>query len=318
MGDVDDGTGLFPIGELARRTGLPVKTVRFWSDLGLVPPARRTHAGYRMYGQDALARLALVRTLRDLGVDLKTVQRVLEQEVTVAEVAQAHADALDAHIRTLRLHRTVLRVVAKRGATAKELETMNKLAQMTGEERRRLVTNFLDDVFGGVEETEVERIYRHGLPELPDEPAPEQIEAWVELAELVQDPAYRARAREMVVKGDELRKEGGDRVPDESTQQAGQQVAERAGRALADGVDPESAAARPIVDEFAEVMATEGTDPASPEYRRELADRLETFFDRRVERYWQLVGIINGWNREIPTLAPAYEWLATGLRASPR
>ncbi|HEX6447199.1 MAG TPA: MerR family transcriptional regulator [Streptosporangiales bacterium] len=316
MGNVDDGTGLFPIGELARRTGLSVKTVRFWSDLGLVPPADRTHAGYRMYGQDALARLALVRTLRDLGVDLKTVQRVLAREVTVAEVAQAHADALDAHIRTLRLHRTVLRVVAKRGATARELETMNKLAQMTGEERRRLVTNFLDDVFGGVEETEVERMYRHGLPELPDEPAPEQIEAWVELAELVQDPAYRARAREMVVRGDELRREGGDRVPDESAQQAGQQVAERAGRALADGVDPASPDARPIVDAFAAAMATEGTDPTSPEYRRELADRLEVFSDRRVERYWQLVGIINGWDRRIPSHAPAYEWLVTGLRAS--
>ncbi|MBO0890343.1 MAG: MerR family transcriptional regulator [Acidothermales bacterium] len=313
---MDDGTGLFPIGELARRTGLSVKTVRFWSDLGLVPPADRTHAGYRMYGQDALARLALVRTLRDLGVDLKTVQRVLEREVTVAEVAKAHADALDAHIRTLRLHRTVLRAVAKRGATAKELETMNKLAQMSGEERRRLVTSFLDDVFGGVEETEVEQMYRHGLPELPDEPTQEQVEAWVELAELVQDPGYRARAREMVVKGDELRKEGGSRVPDEQAQQAGQQVAARAGQALADGVDPTSAEAGPIVDDFAAAMATEGTDPSAPEYRSELADRLATFFDRRVERYWQLVATINGWDREIPSMTPAYEWLIAGLRSS--
>lgn len=315
MARMDDGTGLFPIGELARRTGLSVKTVRFWSDLGLVPPAGRTHAGYRMYGQDALARLALVRTLRDLGVDLRTVQRVLEREVTVAEVAAAHADALDAHIRTLRLHRTVLRAVARRGATPEEMETMNKLAQMTGEERRRLVTSFLDDVFGGVEETEVERMYRHGLPELPDEPTQEQVEAWVELAELVQDPGYRARAREMVVRGDELRKEGGSRVPDERAQQAGQEVAVRAGQALADGVDPTSAEAAPIVADFATAMATEGTDPASPQYRHELADRLETFFDRRVERYWQLVATVNGWDRQIPSMAPAYEWLTAGLRS---
>lgn len=315
MGDMDDGTGLFPIGELARRTGLSVKTVRFWSDLGLVPPADRTHAGYRMYGQDALARLALVRTLRDLGVDLKTVQRVLAREVTVAEVAKAHADALDAHIRTLRLHRTVLRAVARRGATPEEMEIMNKLAQMTGEERRRLVTSFLDDVFGGVEETEVERMYRHGLPELPDEPTQEQVEAWVELAELVEDPDYRARARAMVVKGGELRKQGGDGVPDERAQQAGQEVAVRAGQALADGVDPTSPDARSIVDDFAAAMATERTDSTSSQYHRELADRLATFSDRRVERYWQLVGTINGWNREVPSHAAAYEWLIAGLRA---
>lgn len=40
---------LLTIGELARLTGLPVKTVRFWSDQGLVQPADRTRAGYRLY-----------------------------------------------------------------------------------------------------------------------------------------------------------------------------------------------------------------------------------------------------------------------------
>ncbi|MGH3094628.1 MAG: MerR family transcriptional regulator, partial [Streptosporangiales bacterium] len=94
---MDDGTALLSIGELARRTGLTVKTIRFWSDEGLVPPADRTPAGYRLYGPDALARLALVRTLRELGVDLATVQRVLAREVSVTEVAEAHADALDVH-----------------------------------------------------------------------------------------------------------------------------------------------------------------------------------------------------------------------------
>ncbi|MBO0774332.1 MAG: MerR family DNA-binding transcriptional regulator, partial [Actinobacteria bacterium] len=41
------GDTLLTIGELARLTGLPVKTIRFWSDEGLVPPADRTPAGYR-------------------------------------------------------------------------------------------------------------------------------------------------------------------------------------------------------------------------------------------------------------------------------
>lgn len=35
----DDGTGLFTIGELARSTGLSVRTIRFWSDEGVLPPA---------------------------------------------------------------------------------------------------------------------------------------------------------------------------------------------------------------------------------------------------------------------------------------
>jgi MerR family regulatory protein len=50
---VADMTGepLMTIGELATLAGLPVKKVRFWSDQGIVPPAARSGAGYRLYGQ---------------------------------------------------------------------------------------------------------------------------------------------------------------------------------------------------------------------------------------------------------------------------
>jgi DNA-binding transcriptional MerR regulator len=99
---------LYSIGELDRRTGLAVRTIRFYSDRGVVPPTNRSPAGYRLYDLDALVRLDLVRTLRDLGDDLATIQRVLGREITVPEVAAAHAEALDVQIRALRLRRAVL------------------------------------------------------------------------------------------------------------------------------------------------------------------------------------------------------------------
>ena len=55
------------IGELARRTGLTVKTVRFYSERGVVTPAR-TAAGHRRYDAGAVVPLGLVRTLRELGL----------------------------------------------------------------------------------------------------------------------------------------------------------------------------------------------------------------------------------------------------------
>ncbi|MES4908928.1 hypothetical protein [Streptomyces sp. NPDC000395] len=82
----------------------------------------------------------LVRTLRDLGLDLAVIRQVLDREVSVPEVATAHADALDVQIRTLRLGRAVLRAVAKRGSTPQEVDLMHKLAKLSDEERRRLVT----------------------------------------------------------------------------------------------------------------------------------------------------------------------------------
>jgi DNA-binding transcriptional MerR regulator len=71
------GDTLYSIGDLARRTGLTVRTIRFYSDRGIVPPADRSPAGYCRYGIDAVARLDLVRTLRDLGVDLSTIRKAL-------------------------------------------------------------------------------------------------------------------------------------------------------------------------------------------------------------------------------------------------
>ncbi|MFF2814281.1 MerR family transcriptional regulator [Kitasatospora cineracea] len=103
------------MGAPARRTGLTVKTVRYYSDTGLVPSTDRTSAGYRRYGAEAVARLELVRTLRELGIGLEAARRALEREASLAAVARAHADAPDLRIRTLRQRRAVLRAVAERG-----------------------------------------------------------------------------------------------------------------------------------------------------------------------------------------------------------
>jgi DNA-binding transcriptional MerR regulator len=88
--------GTYSIGELARRTGLTVKAIRLYSDRGIVLPIGRTAAGHRRYGPEAVARLALVHTLRELGFGLAVIRRVLARERTLGEVAAKHAAALDA------------------------------------------------------------------------------------------------------------------------------------------------------------------------------------------------------------------------------
>ncbi|WP_238455287.1 MerR family transcriptional regulator [Micromonospora sp. ATA51] len=148
-----NGDTAYSIGELARRTGLTVKAIRFYSDRGIVPPSGRSPAGHRRYGIEDLARLELVRTLRDLGLDLTTIRKVVDREVTLPEVAAAHAEALAVQIRMLRLRRAVLTAVARRGSTPEEMELMHQLVKLSEEERRRLVGEFLDTVFGGLAAT---------------------------------------------------------------------------------------------------------------------------------------------------------------------
>ncbi|MFI5833991.1 MerR family DNA-binding transcriptional regulator [Micromonospora sp. NPDC051300] len=62
-----DGGERYEIGELARRTGVSVKTIRFWADRGIVPPTDRGPSGHRRWAPAAVARVDLVRTLRELG-----------------------------------------------------------------------------------------------------------------------------------------------------------------------------------------------------------------------------------------------------------
>jgi DNA-binding transcriptional MerR regulator len=76
------------IGTVARRSGLPIKTIRFYEAEGIIPAPRRTEAGYRLYTATDVRRLHLVRRLRLLDVPLPEVKRV---------VAQAFASSCDAY-----------------------------------------------------------------------------------------------------------------------------------------------------------------------------------------------------------------------------
>lgn len=297
---VDDRTELFTIGQLARRTGLTVRTIRFWSDENLLPPTVRSAGGHRLYDAAAVARLELLRTLRQLGIGLAAARAILDRQATVTEVAAAHVRALDAEIRALRLHRAVLRSITRRAGTTEELRLVNDLARLSARERQRIVDDFVAEVFAdlpadapGAGLADAMR----ALPaELPDEPTDAEVDAWVELATLVQDPGFRRRVREMAVAG-----AAGDQAPPEPLP-----TVEPAREALAAGIAPDSPAARAIVDRI--------VDPALPDAdRRALADRMATFTDRRVERYWQLIGVLRR-QPPFPALVPATEWLIAALR----
>ncbi len=66
------------IGEVARRSGLPVKTIRFYSEEGLIHPSGRSEGGYRLYSEDVFAELTLIRTLKAMEIPLEDVRQILE------------------------------------------------------------------------------------------------------------------------------------------------------------------------------------------------------------------------------------------------
>ncbi|MFB8776113.1 MerR family transcriptional regulator [Streptomyces broussonetiae] len=300
---IDDGTGLLTIGELARATGLTVRTIRYWSDEGVLPPVARSPGGYRLYDTASAARLELVRTLRELGLGLDAVREVLAGERTVAEVAAAHVVALDAQIRSLKVTRAVLSTVARRGSTTEEMTLMNKLARLSAAERRRIMEEFAAEVFHGVDATvdpDIEHRLRHTLVDLPDDPTPEQVDAWVELAELVRDPEFRARMRRMV----EFNARGrGPDTPPGATMWFFGRLVELAGRARAEGVAPEAPEAEPFLVELL------GPDAD----RAAVLERLEATFHTEANRYRELIALVNGRDPQ-PAHAEDFAWVVAALR----
>ncbi|WP_424890128.1 MerR family transcriptional regulator [Streptomyces sp. XH2] len=307
-----NGDTLSTIGDLARRTGLTVKTIRFYSDRGIVVPVERSPAGYRLYDITAAARLDLVRTLRDLGLDLPTIRKVVDQEVSLPEVAAAHAEALAVQISTLRLRRAVLTAVAERGSTPEETDLMHKLAKLSEDERRRLISDFLDAVFGGPgTDPRFAGIRNSMTPELPDNPETEQVQAWVELAELSQDPDFRAGMRRIAEDRSAEHAQGDVAVVRRDLIAA---VRDQVGPALAAGLAPTSPQADPTVAALTAQYARCVGRPDDMELRRQLLARLENANEPRRQRYAELLAVVNGWPAP-ENLAPVLDWPIQALRA---
>ncbi len=302
---MNENGDLHGIGALARRTGVSVRTIRFWCDSGVVPATTRTAAGHRLYDARAIARVELVAALRKLGLGLSDIRAVLENRKSVADVAALHVRALDAEIRALRLQRAILSLIAAGGASTEETKMLDELARLTASERQRLVDDFVADSFGSVDDPSgIGARMRQLTPALPDDPTAEQLHAWVEVARLLQDPSFKARVREMATAG--ARRAADPPFDREQGKAFASTVGEHVGAALAAGIDPASAEAEDVIRRI--------LPDATAAKRAELARQLETFTDARVERYWQLVAVINGW-APFPPTTPAFRWLIDALRA---
>ncbi|MGN8246757.1 MerR family transcriptional regulator [Cellulomonas soli] len=96
------------IQEVARLVGTTSRTLRHYDAVGLLPPSRVGHGGYRWYDQDALVRLQRILLLRDLGLGLPAIRRVLDDGQDEAEALRHHLRQL--HAEQARLTRQVASV----------------------------------------------------------------------------------------------------------------------------------------------------------------------------------------------------------------
>ena len=73
------------IGELAEATGLSLRTIRHYDEIGLLPASTRTDGGFRVYTQSDLERLLVIRSMKPLGFSLEQMAELLEIVDTLAD-----------------------------------------------------------------------------------------------------------------------------------------------------------------------------------------------------------------------------------------
>ena len=120
-------TTALKVGELARRTGLSVRTLHHYDEIGLLSPSRRTPAGHRLYTHGDVARLQEIVSLRQLGFPLDEIKSLLdapghEPLRTIEMHADAVREQIDARHRLLdRLDRIAGGLRATGAASGAEL-----------------------------------------------------------------------------------------------------------------------------------------------------------------------------------------------------
>lgn len=73
----DNGKEHMQIGDFARRAGVSVRAVRYYEELGLLRPEAHSAGGFRLYGEDNLKRIQVINFLKELGLSLVEIRRIL-------------------------------------------------------------------------------------------------------------------------------------------------------------------------------------------------------------------------------------------------
>ncbi|MFE0647160.1 MerR family transcriptional regulator [Streptomyces sp. NPDC059534] len=312
--------GQWSIGELARHAGATVKTVRFYSDRGLLPEAGRSSGGHRRYGAEALDRLRLIRSLRALDVPLPEIERLLSgaharvgpgdgagaevRDDVLEEVVAGQLRELGSRLAALRWRAVSLGLVrdCSAGERADRLRLLGAVAlppdtaALAGFWRRILPARLPGRVVSLVVDSVV--------PRPPEDPSPAQVLAFARLHALVTDPRLASAEHRPAppLPDGEYR----PAVLYEGLAEAYALAAAelRAGRAPQDGG---------ALDCFVSAYAHACGVPDAPAFRRRLVGLLALHDGPVIGRYWKLAAGL--FAPDEPVLGALHHQLSVALRS---
>jgi MerR family transcriptional regulator, thiopeptide resistance regulator len=155
---------VWKVGELANRTGITVRTLHHYDEIGLLTPSERSRSGYRLYTERDIVRLQQILSLRHLGFSLEEIRTCLDEaEYTPLQVVELHLarvkerieeqqrlrarlEALAAHLRSAEpisaeefIQTMEMTTMFEKYYTAEQLEELEERRRSLGEDRIREV-----------------------------------------------------------------------------------------------------------------------------------------------------------------------------------
>lgn len=292
------------IGDLARRTGVPVRTIRFYCDEGLLEPTRSV-GGHRRFDATAVDRLSLVRRLRGLGLGLRSITDVLTGQRPLSDAVAAERAALDREVAALAWRRSALRAVEEASPTdrAARLELLSAV-QDGYAAHDTLVRLWQPMATGPIPPDTVRMFLDISAPQPPELPTPAQVVAYAELVLLAADRSLATHLRASTLVDH-------DRVADLGALHTAVGAAcELAFPQVAAGA---RAAPGPALDRFVAAHAAAVGARDTQEFRRALNRRTAADRHPRLRRYWHLTGEITG---EPAPVGVTHTWLLDALDRS--
>ncbi|MFI6848301.1 MerR family transcriptional regulator [Kitasatospora sp. NBC_00085] len=294
------------IGDLARLTGVPVRTVRFYCDEGIVDSVRST-GGHRRFDRAAVERLVLVRRLRGLGLGLPAVRHVLAGDRSVAEVVAAERAALDVRLAGLAWRRASLRAVEEAGPADRAVRLELLAAVQDGVAARDALVDFWRRAMvSPVSDAMLAAFVTMAVPEPPADPTPPQVVAFAELFVMAGDRQLSGGLLAMARANAEL-------VADEAELLRGIGEACALARPVVRAGEPPRAG--PELDRFVAAHASVRGGSDTPRFRGLLLAHVAADRVPGMRRYWRLVAEAGG---DRATLGEVHLWLTDSLERSVR
>ncbi|MGI5260783.1 MerR family transcriptional regulator [Streptomyces angustmyceticus] len=284
------------IGQLAARTGLPVKTVRYYSDVGLLPLAERSAGGHRRYRLEALDQLHLVQRLRALDTPISTLTQLASGERSLGDLITDEMGLVQSRLAELHWRQATLEALDNCSAQERlrRLEVLSRVQRLP-EAQDRLAEAWARTIPASVTARLADAITAQAVPEPPANPTAEVVLAYAELHTLTRHPDFPVywacpHVRDKASLYSELL-----------------DTSELAAGTVADGLPPQPGEA---LDHFSRACARSRGEDDTPGFRTFIGTQLHSTIPL-FRRYWQHVATITAAPR--PNLGITHCWLVEAL-----